>query len=146
VASEQLDAVPVYTLTGEWRTERLAELLPGEKEKIAAGQMVDSSKLPEQMPEKVVLKLGRDDFFPYRLEYWRRAALKDDDTPGALQAVVVMELYEVQINGAVDPRQFEFKPGDLDYIDQTKEYVRSHGIDPDAPVPDSAQKVRKVVR
>jgi hypothetical protein len=56
--------------------------------------------------------------------------------------VVVLELYEVQTGGPVDPRQFEFKPGDLDYIDQTKEYLRGHGIDPDAAPAEEANSRR----
>jgi hypothetical protein len=132
--ADELDGLPVYALTGQWRPERLAEIIPSERAKLDAGQPVDPARLPQQTPERVVLKLGRDDYFPYRLEYWQREVPEDESVSGQLQPVVVMELYEVQLGASVDQRQFDYKPGDLKYTDQTKEYVRSLGIDPDAPI------------
>jgi hypothetical protein len=56
-----------------------------------------------------------------------------------LQSIVVMELFEVQLGGAIDSRQFDFKPGKLEFTDQTKEYLRGLGIDPDAKVDAAAR-------
>jgi len=142
---DELDGLPVFSLTGEWRPERLAEILPSEKSKLDAGKAIDPTQLPRQMPERVVLKLGRDDSFPYRLEYWQREVTEEKDIVAQLQPVVVMELYEVQLGATVDKRQFDYKPGDLKYTDQTKEYVRSLGIDPDAPV-EAANPVKRLLR
>jgi hypothetical protein len=142
--NEQLDGLAVLSLAGNWRPERLVLLVPEEKAKLEAGQGVDPTKIPAQMPERVVVKLGADDYFPYRVEFWRRELTGDQKAPlGPFKAVVVMEFYEVQVNPAIDARQFDYKPGDLEFSDHTKELLRTLGIDPDAPPPTATQPVQQ---
>ena len=129
-ASEsQLDRVPVWTIEGRWTPEKLAELLPDQKEKILAGKGADVGKLPEQIPDRVILMVGRDDLFPYRIEYWRHSAGNaKSPIEEADKLLVVMELFEVQFGAPIDDRQFVYKPGDLEYADQTDAYLKSLGL------------------
>ena len=67
-----LGGVATIQLTGEWKPKILAELLPSQQETIAAGKTVDLSKLADQLPDQVVLWLGRADLVPYRIDFRRR--------------------------------------------------------------------------
>ena len=71
--------VPVWRLEGGWRPERLMDLLPRlspeQKTAIKQGKPADTTPLPKQLPDRVVLLLGQEDLFPYRIEY-RRAVTR----------------------------------------------------------------------
>ena len=94
----RLDDLRIWTLDGQWNSSRLAMLLPDQKAAIDAGQPVDLSKLASQLPDRVVLRIGCDDLFPYRIEYWRREGkAKDSSSADRGKLLVVVELYEVQL-------------------------------------------------
>jgi hypothetical protein len=119
---------PVWRLEGGWRPALLARILPKQKEAIEQGQPVDLSRLPEQLPDRVVLYLGQDDLFPYRIEYCRTAGKKDGDTEGeATRDLVTVELYEVHMNIPLDPGQFIYSPGSVEFSDQTDAFLQAVG-------------------
>jgi len=109
---------PVWRLSGRWTPERLAEILPDQKEAITRGELPDMSDLPPPLPEEVVLLLGQADLFPYRVEFHR---------PGSARrrVLVTMDLYDVAFDAAVDPGRFRYAPGDVSYADRTKEVIES---------------------
>ncbi|MBI3838086.1 MAG: hypothetical protein HY288_09150, partial [Planctomycetia bacterium] len=72
VAESRLDSLQVWTVEGQWKPARLVQLLPDQKAKIEAGTAADTRNLAPNLPDCVVLHLGCDDLFPYRIEYWRR--------------------------------------------------------------------------
>ena len=117
---------PVWRITGQWKREQLARVLPDQKEAIVKGAAPDLSKLPPQVPDQVVLLLGQDDLFPYRIEY-RRQIPQKDAAPGesASRALVTMDLYEVSLNVPIDPAQFGYQPGETEIVDQTDAFVQS---------------------
>ena len=126
----RLDDLHVWTLDGQWNSARLAMLLPDQKAAIDAGQPVDLSKLAPQLPDRVVLRIGCDDLFPYRIEYWRREGkAKDSSSADRGKLLVVVELYEVQLGAALDPRQFVHHAGDLQPVDRTQAYLDRYGLD-----------------
>ncbi len=126
----RLDDLRVWTLDGQWNAARLSTLLPEQKAAIDAGQGVDLSKLAPQLPDRVVLRVGYDDLFPYRIEFWRaNAKTKDAQSADRGKLLVVMELYEVQIGGALDPRQFVHSAADLQPVDRTQAYLDRYGLD-----------------
>ena len=120
-----LGEMPVWILRGHWRAEQLARILPEQKEAILAGEPVDVSRLPVHVPHEVVLHVGRDDFFPYKIEYWRRQG--DNDETGDEKPMVVMELYEVKFGVPIDPKKFG-KPAELPEIDHTDAYLKELGL------------------
>src|SRR5262249_53716690 len=89
VFRSQLKADPadidVYGIEGRWRPEALRQL-----------NVASSAKLREHVPDRVVLYLGCDDFFPYRIEYSRDRASADPNAPPESRPLLVLELYERQ--------------------------------------------------
>ena len=109
----ELGSVPVWVLTGEAKPELRARLdIPVER------------KTP-QFPVQVVLTLGRDNIlplFPYRVEYQRT------NKSGVLEPLMTMELYEVRRRNDLDPRSFEYNPGDQEVEDITRPFLLRLGI------------------
>jgi hypothetical protein len=135
VRESQLDEVRVGTLTGQWETGRLANLLPKQTEAIEAGQPVDFSKLSAQLPTHVVLHVGRNDFFPYRIEYWRSEKGDPGGAPGSRgELLVLMEFYEVRAGTPIDPASFAFSPPDGSKPqNRTSEFLERFGLEDAAP-------------
>ena len=86
-------------------------------------------RLPEHLPDGVVLFLGREDLFPFRVEYRRRMPRSplgqgyEEDS-----AVVTMDLFEVSLNMPPDDLRFSFAPGNLEYSDQTDHFLERLGL------------------
>jgi hypothetical protein len=134
VMESRLEDLRVWTIEGQWKPARLAQLLPEQKETIEAGKPADLTKLVANLPDRVVLHFGADDFFPYRIEYWRSqpsdAPTKAKD-PGKL--LVLVELYEVRLGGKIDPLQFVFEHGDMKPTDRTQEFLDKLGLQDSTP-------------
>jgi hypothetical protein len=118
VVAEQLRGLPVWRLTGEWRRAQLLKLLPDQKEAIEKGHLVDLTRLPHQLPDSVVLFLGQDDSFPYRIDYFRGVPRAEPWRPMGL------EFFELNFNGPIDSGQFLFTPGSQEISDRTDEFIR----------------------
>lgn len=117
--------VPVAVLRGRWRPERLANLLPDQKDAILKGNEPNYRKLPRHVPTSVVLMLGAKDFFPYRIEYQR------DDKPGAdsreespEQARTLVSVQFEPRDERVGPAHFECRPGGIDICDVTETFIK----------------------
>lgn len=141
VNETRLDRVPVWSMQGTWERPKLVEMLPEQKDAILAGQ-VDFSKLMEHLPERVRILLGRDDLFPYRIEYWRSVYKKGDKVPSQNRLILLTEMFEVQLDGRVDPRAFVYSKGTLREQDQTVGYLKKLGLT--EPVANSASRTRGV--
>jgi len=124
----QSDRLPVWQLRGQWKPEQLSKVLPRQKEAIEAGEDVDLGKLPEHLPDHVLLMLGQDDLFPYRIEY-RRVTGRKTDGPES-HPLVTMQLFEVVRNVPIDPGRFQYSPGTLEFQDQTESFLKSLGVEP----------------
>jgi hypothetical protein len=125
-----LQNVPVWVVAGHWRPAQLQNLLNGKD--------LPLDQLPEQLPARVELTLGRDDIlplFPYRLEWFRQAREESggkDKAPVAREPrwepMVTMELYEVSRRAQYDPARFEYDPGDQEVEDVTQAYLNKAGL------------------
>ena len=95
-----------------------------------AGQPADRTRMPVRAPDEVLLYLGRDDMFPYRVEYRingpREPTYPGDSQPPAV--VLVLEFYEVKVNSPVEPQLFSYTPGTARFIDETDAYLAAHGL------------------
>lgn len=127
VLPTQLAGLPVYAVRGSWSRKALAMLWPDKAAELAAGESLDLRELPEQVPDHIVLYLGRDDLFPYRVEYRRAHEGWSDRLRGAevpAQTLLVWQLFEVKFNVPVDPRSFVFEAGHMPLSDETEAYLK----------------------
>ncbi|MEE8450373.1 MAG: hypothetical protein V3R99_00610 [Thermoguttaceae bacterium] len=109
----------VWRIQGQWKPEQLARAVPKLREEGRAATPLDPSRLPPHLPDLVVLHLRHEDLFPYRIEYRRTVSQR------STRAMVTMEFYDIVVDMAVSPRRFEYNPGDLDYTDDTADYLDS---------------------
>jgi hypothetical protein len=117
----QMMTMPVFEMHGVWRPEALNRLLPGKA--IGANGIADLSKLPESVPDEVIVLLGREDLFPYRVEYRRHDPADVDGETASSRVLLIMELFEVRANEAIERRLFEYQPGELPIAELTPQYV-----------------------
>jgi hypothetical protein len=121
--------LPMLVLHGQWKPEMLARMLPDQAKAIRAGEAADLTLLPAQVPDQVTLYLGRDDMFPYCVEYLRTGRAvptgREAQFVGAARPLMVLELFEVRLNPSLDALQFVFNPGDLKAADVTDDYLKS---------------------
>lgn len=115
----------VWKLSGQWNRQRLAAMLPQQSQQILAGQPVDLSRLAEPLPHCVEVHLGRDDLFPYRIDYFRnRVADRKGQGGVSKHPIVTVEFIGVNWN-PIDRTSFVYNPGNLDMKDQTKEFLEN---------------------
>lgn len=118
-----------WKLQGYWRREKLLRLLPKQEKAIREGGAIDISKLPDHVPDHVVLFLGADDLFPYRIEYRRQANPKQvDPGQGDGPLLAAIDFFEVSLNTPIDPARFFYSPGNLGFIDQTDSVLQAMGL------------------
>jgi hypothetical protein len=129
-----LDQLAVWRLEGTWKPAVLAEWAGDQKDKVLAGEPINWKSLPQQLPQRVVLTLGHDDLFPYRMEYLRdsAAAGKQDDSNGA-GTIATLEFFEVRLGGPIPPQRFVFQPGNRTVVNGTEAYLKQLGITDTAP-------------
>ena len=118
---------PVWRLHGQWRLRWLTKILPDQKEALEAGEPPELSKLPPHLPDRVVLLLGQDDLFPYRMEYRRLTSSGSEQS--TTRALVTMQLFNVTLNTPLDPTLFSYQPGDLEYSDETARFLKQLGLE-----------------
>ncbi len=123
------DGRGVWRIRGQWKPDRLAKMLPNQKAAIEAGEPPDLSKLREHLPDHVVLMLGREDLFPYRIEY-RRGIGETAGGRNESRALVTMELFDVKFNVPIDRRRFLYDPGNAEFSDETSSFINSLRIAP----------------
>lgn len=116
----------VWRLQGQWKPEQLARAVPNLREEGEAATPLDPSRLPPHLPDQIVLHLRHEDLFPYRIEY-RRTLSKPSTRSGepATRTMVTMELYDIVVDMAVSEQRFVYNPGDLDFTDDTADYLDS---------------------
>jgi hypothetical protein len=117
----------VWRLQGTWKREHLLRLLPAQQAAIRNGTAPDLTKLPEHLPDQVVLILGFDDLFPYRIEYRRSQPADDEQTPPVSIVLLGIEFYNVQFNLTFGRTQFIYEPGEVQFTDVTDSFLQSLG-------------------
>ncbi len=116
------ERTPVIRLRGD-----LVALRPAAS--ASAGKASGPDKTPAHLPHYVVLYLGKEDLFPFRIEY-RRHDPKPSTRLGAPddQTIASMDLFEVTLNVPASPTRFFYNPGNLDYSDQTDRFLTQLGL------------------
>ena len=122
-APSQLNDVPVWILRGHWKPARLNALLATGNDQ---GNHSIPKLLPPQLPNEVVLYLGRDDLFPYCVEF--RSVSERRDRQGIESHVLAgMDFFEVRVDAPVDESQFT-GPANMPQTDDTESFLTRLGI------------------
>lgn len=115
----QLNGTAVYALIGRWRPEELSHLWP---ERVDA-EADSAAPWPEQLPDHVLLLVGKRDYFPNVIEFRRKEDADLADRAAGLRLcddpLVFYELFDVKFGEMIDRRLFEFTPGDAQWKDET---------------------------
>ena len=120
--------MPGWKIIGVWKPDQLVKMAPDLKDSIEAGNVIDADDLPSHLPNSVVLLLRQKDLFPCGVEFLRA----DHGSPAAANAAyegITWELLQVELDGPTKPAWFVYNPGDLNYADQTREFLKSLGVD-----------------
>ncbi|MGH9818361.1 MAG: hypothetical protein ACRD6I_20040, partial [Candidatus Acidiferrales bacterium] len=127
-------SIPVFAVVGHWKQEKLLALVGRSHESSAESHEPESlnaqlstlNSLPNRLPQEVLLLVGQGDLFPYRIEYRRLEtplATSRDALPIPYQLspnpLVVLELADVAFDVPIAAGQFDYAPGDADWVDQT---------------------------
>jgi len=115
------------TLIGHWRQSALEQKWDGLNSETPADSW------PEQLPYRVVLKIGRKDLFPYSIDYLAASAGADPSTSGSRSTRTVLaqyEFYQARFDAAIPDRRFTYTPGE-DWTDGTQRLIRQ--LSPNQP-------------
>jgi hypothetical protein len=122
-----------------WSGHRLAQFLPDQRPAIEAGNAADLNQLAPNVPHRVVLHIGCDDRFPYRIEYWRTSRGEFGQREDLM---VVLELYEVQIGSALAGAPFALPlPEGVTPQDRTEDFLTRFGLE-DPPAAEANRRRR----
>ena len=120
--SDKLGEMPVLVAQGQWKPAMLGELMPLQRQAIQSGQPPDLTQLPPYVPNLIELYIGRDDLFPYQIDYVRAATPGkhgDDD-----QVLASLKFVDVHFDTAIEPGQFAYYPGERVPVDDTESFVQ----------------------
>ena len=120
--------VPTWRLEGLWTPARLAQLLPEQAKSIQEGKSPSLSKLPKQVPDRVVVFLGMDDLFPYRIEYRRQPDKNESPDATSDKILSAIDFYEPVFDVPIPPTRFLYNPGKLEAKDETARFLGAMGL------------------
>lgn len=119
----------VWMIDGVWRPAALAVAAPDLKGAIDSGRAIDYGKLPQHLPERIVVCLRQPDLMPLRIEYLRRTGKWDGAGQGGsltgYRLLLLLEFFDFRINSPIDPRQFVLQPGNMQYSDATDGFLKN---------------------
>jgi hypothetical protein len=111
--------LPIWIVSGRWKPARLKALAGGDP---------DKRPIPEQLPDRVELVLGRTDqilpLFPYRLTYWHDRPI--EGRPAEPREMLTLELFNVSRRQNLEPREFQYTPGEQ-FLDLTASFLERYG-------------------
>ena len=131
--SAQPTSAPVYAIVGQWKPDKLAALIAKAEDPAnenAPKKKAKPPKIPDRLPQEVLLLVGQADLFPYRIEYRQLetpVATNSDGPPIPYQLsvhpLVVLEMSDVVFDAPVAASQFDYAPGDAVWVDQTASLI-----------------------
>lgn len=143
VFRSQLGGLAVYGIEGRWKPAALTAfdaVAPKKGKTDSAAEQSKTENFRQHVPDRVVLFLGIDDLFPYRIEYRRATPAKptEGDSPqnaGVLagdpsKPLLVLEFFEVQFDVPLEERLFQFTPGTRRWADITEKFLAARNAVP----------------
>jgi hypothetical protein len=129
-AGSQPTSIPVFAVVGHWKPEKLSALVGETESNTDGAQPLTVSGLPDRLPQEVLLLVGQADLFPYRVEYRRldtpltsRANAQLGPYQLSANPMVVVELSDVAFDVQIAAGQFDYSPGDADWVDLTADVL-----------------------
>jgi hypothetical protein len=118
--------VPYFVVVGHWKREKLVALAGGQESKVEGQEPEALESRPGRLPQEVLLLIGQDDLFPYRVEY-RNQETRPSTPPAGRPAsyqlstrpTAVLEFFDVAFDTPIDTGQFDYAPRDVDWKDHT---------------------------
>ena len=129
VRREKLDGRMAFVLQGQWRRDRLRAGCPNQEDAIEAGGEIDLTRLPQAIPDHVLIYLDGNDLFPRRIDYRRH----DPESRAAgdhSKSLVLLRFSDLVFDAPVDRRSFLFEPGLAPVTDATDQYIHNLGLTP----------------
>ncbi|MCE9630991.1 MAG: hypothetical protein K8S94_09820 [Planctomycetia bacterium] len=117
-----LDGTPVWVVEGHWDPLYLLIVLPDLKDRATQPGGLSPADLPDGVPWSIRLSIGKADLVPRRIE-WLAIPGKRPVAAAAPEPIGVMDLHDVELNGAVDATTFFYQPATEGLIDITEMYV-----------------------
>jgi hypothetical protein len=117
-------SIPYFAVVGHWKPEKLA-MLAGPASSVER-QAPEPEGAQSRFPQEVLMLFGQADLFPYRVEYRQRETQPSagPNLPAATyqlsaRPTVVLEFSDVAFDVPIAVGQFDYAPGDVDWVDQT---------------------------
>ncbi len=130
--------IPVWIMRGKWKREKLAKLIPGQKDAILAGRPPIMLPLGPQVPHEVELTLGRDmpfRGFPYQIVFLREETHRNrlgSAVSRDMQPFMTLKFFKVRHRTDLTAEHFQYDPDDEDddfeLIDETAGYLKRIGL------------------
>ncbi len=120
--AEKLGVHATYAVLGVWKPAAVERLKPVDQPGAESSPPLTVDSLPEFMPTQIEVFIGRDDLFPYQVDYYRAAhpgTRSDSD-----QLLARMKFVDVHFDVPIDPAQFVFSPGERVPVDDTEAFLR----------------------
>jgi len=119
--------IPVWTVRGLWKREKLVQMLPEQSADIESGKPAHLNELAPHLPHSVVVTLGRDEvfpLFPYRIIY-RKHIVKNVSGKSSLktQPILILEMFNVRQRADMQSSEFDYKPDDEELVDGTAAFI-----------------------
>lgn len=121
-----MDGVAVWQVEGRINPPMLAAFMPDLKDAALRPGGIAAEELPEDVPWRVRIAIGKSDMVPRRIE-WLAIPGARPVAAGVPEPIAVLELFDVQIGGQVDATAFVYKPATEGLIDLTDGYVQGLG-------------------
>lgn len=132
VESAELGQTPMWRLTGVWTSETLGRIVPAQKERLTQGKSPDYAAIGPQVPDHLVLYLGKEDLFPFRWEFHRCYSHGMPRTPltprGSDSLLFAVQWSRVTFNQPLDPVYFTYNPGGVKPDDLTLPIIHHYGL------------------
>lgn len=119
-----LDGRPAWRVEGCWDVERLAMILPDLAEAARRPGGVEPGELPDGVPWRVVLWIDRGDQLPRRVE-WLAIPGPRPAAAVAPEPIAVLDIYDVEVGGRVEPGAFFYKPAATGLMDVTEQTLKT---------------------
>lgn len=123
--SQDLDGVPTWIIDGEWWPGGLAVTGPPLQKLVKDGAVIGPADLPDGVPWSVKLAIGRGDLMPRRIEWLAIPGERPVSPDAPLEPIAVLELFDVEIDGRIDPASFYYQPAATGLMDLTDQHVKT---------------------
>ena len=121
----EYEGASVWVVDGEWDPGRLTAVMPDLKEAASRPEGVPAELLPDGVPWRIRLAIGRNDLVLRRVEWLGIPGPRPVAAGAVAEAIAVLDIDEPQIGGPVDAAAFFYQPATTGLMDVTEQHVKS---------------------